>query len=511
MMSRAFPILAVVVCALASTAAPIDIGDRREVLWDDFLVDAAKTTARRVLHRPEYAGVVLRRDKPWEAQGGHYFGVFPDHDAKGDYLRMYYEVTVPRTKDDQDSWSTSLAKTCVCYAESRDGGVTWTRPSLGLCDYHGSKDNNIILDYKSLDNAWDNFAVFKDSNPDCPPDERYKAQGAITRTDTWTLGCFLSSDGIRFREGGRLIKSPGAFDSYNVSFWDPLRKEYRLYYRSYHDQTAPNRFADNKIRDINWATSRDYRNWTPGKRLGFGGSEDYALYVNNVQPYPRAPHVYVGFPVRYAQRRAWTANYDRLPDPADRRRRMQKPSGEPRFGLAVTDCAFMMSRDGANFLRYDEAFIRPGLERHGNWVYGDCYMAYGFIETPARFGDGREFTFFVKNAGRVLTDVMLERYCLRIDGFASRQATYVPQKVVTKPLVYRGSRLTINFSTSARGYVFVTVRGADGRTAKSGELFGDAVDREVDFESGAVAEFAGKPVTLEFEMCDADLYSLKFD
>lgn len=206
-MSRAFPILAVVVCALASTAAPIDIGNRREVLWDDFLVDTVKTTAWRVLHRPECAGVVLRRD--------------------------------------QDSWSTSLAKTCVCYAESRDGGVTWTRPSLGLCDYHGSKDNNIILDYKSLDNAWDNFAVFKDSNPDCPPDERYKAQGAITRTNTWTLGCFLSSDGIRFRGGGRLIKSPGAFDSYNVSFWDPLRKEYRLYYRSYHDQTAPNRFADN--------------------------------------------------------------------------------------------------------------------------------------------------------------------------------------------------------------------------------------------------------------------------
>ena len=37
------------------------------------------------------------------------------------------------------------------------------------------------------------------------------------------------------------------------------------------------------------------------------------------------------------------------------------------------------------------------------------------------------------------------------------------------------------------------------------------VDRVVDFaDSGKVADFAGRPVTLEFEMSDADIYSFRF-
>ena len=48
----------------------------------------------------------------------------------------------------------------------------------------------------------------------------------------------------------------------------------------------------------------------------------------------------------------------------------------------------------------------------------------------------------------------------------------------------------------------------DGQT----ELFGDKVDRKVDFaEDGKVADFAGRPVTITFEMIDADLYSFRFN
>ena len=32
-----------------------------------------------------------------------------------------------------------------CYAESRDG-IEWTRPHLGLVEFEGSKENNIIWD-----------------------------------------------------------------------------------------------------------------------------------------------------------------------------------------------------------------------------------------------------------------------------------------------------------------------------------------------------------------------------
>lgn len=56
----------------------------------------------------------------------------------------------------------------------------------------------------------------------------------------------------------------------------------------------------------------------------------------------------------------------------------------------------------------------------------------------------------------------------------------------------------------------LTDRDEKGARMRSVELFGNKVDRPVDFESGRLADFAGKPVTVEFEMYDADLYSFRF-
>ena len=32
-----------------------------------------------------------------------------------------------------------------CYAWSKDGAFVWEKPNLGVNEYHGSKDNNIVL------------------------------------------------------------------------------------------------------------------------------------------------------------------------------------------------------------------------------------------------------------------------------------------------------------------------------------------------------------------------------
>ena len=83
--------------------------------------------------------------------------------------------------------------------------------------------------------------------------------------------------------------------------------------------------------------------------------------------------------------------------------------------------------------------------------------------------------------------------------------------MVTKPLVFSGSELQVNFSTSSRGRMFVTIRDESGRSIRSVELFGDKVDRPVDFaDNGKVADFAGKAVVVEFDMSDADLYAFRF-
>ena len=105
----------------------------------------------------------------------------------------------------------------------------------------------------------------------------------------------------------------------------------------------------------------------------------------------------------------------------------------------------------------------------------------------------------------------LNRWRLRQDGFVSRRSAYDGGTVVTKPIIFKGSRMLVNFATSARGRMFVTISDFDGRFVRSVELFGDKVDRVVDFaDAASVSEFAGKPVTVKFEMSDADLYSFRF-
>ena len=46
-----------------------DIGHRRELLVDDYLIDAARTTTREALHHPVRRERVLTNDAPWEADG----------------------------------------------------------------------------------------------------------------------------------------------------------------------------------------------------------------------------------------------------------------------------------------------------------------------------------------------------------------------------------------------------------------------------------------------------------
>ena len=510
-------------------SAPIEVGSRLQVLWDDHVVDVERTTASRVMHQPEYAGVAMTHDKPWEGDGCDYHCIVPDRDEKGEFLRMYYNGVAIGCgwKDVRKHFSTDTLR--ICYAESRDGGVSWVKPSLGLIDFKGSKDNNCILDKGSFGNGWDNFMVFKDENPACPPDERYKGIGsrdvvfnadgsasmlprkvAIERGGRAEKGlwCFLSADGIHFRLGW-LLTNLGAFDTLNVGIWDKTRGEYHLYIRGYH-RVKEERNGDLSVRDVRHCTSKDFRTWTKPEMLDFGkDAEDYSLYTNAIEPYFREPSIFVGFPSRYVERKEWTPNFDRLPSPEKRRWRMDH--GHKRFGLAVTDCIFIFSRDGLRFNRTDEAFMRPGPENPDNWVYGDCYPARTLVKTPSPVGGDDELSIFTFDRHWLGLASHLNRYRLRQDGFVSRHASYAGQTVVTKPLVFTGSEMVVNFSTSARGRMFVTIRDEAGRSIRSVELFGDKVDRPVDFaDGGKVSDFAGRPVTVTFEMSDADIYSFRF-
>ena len=479
--------------AAQDNPAPVDIGSRRELFWDDALLDTARTTAVLTLHHPRPAEVVMVSDEPWEGDGGGYYNLLNDDGLH----RMYY---LAGQQLNEDGTRLSSQPMVVCYAESRDGR-TWVKPRLGICEFRGMRENNILLDGGTA--LFDNFSVFKDANPACPPEERYKGVG-VDGNDHF-LWCFTSADGIHFAKAWRMTDK-GKFDTLNIAFWDRHAGQYRCYIRDFHN--VPGGDLNAGIRDVRWMVSADFREWSDPVPLDFRGADDYPLYTNAVQPYYRADHVFVGFPSRYVERGEWTGNYDQLPGAERRRARMQ---GHPRFGLAVTDCVFMSSRDGASWKRWDEAFMTPGPEEEFNWVYGDCYPAVGMIETANdRPGLPNEISMYAAEGHWSMRHHQLRRHTLRVDGFVSLRAPYKPAMAVTKPFIFSGKTLSLNFATSAMGYVRIKLVAAD-RTLESAELFGDTLDRNVPFPGGDLAALAGAPVVMEITLRDADLYSFKFN
>ncbi len=115
-------------------------------------------------------------------------------------------------------------------------------------------------------------------------------------------------------------------------------------------------------------------------------------------------------------------------------------------------------------------------------------------------------------------DVRLRRHTLRLDGFASIHSPIAGGELVTPPLIFKGSRLSMNFASSAFGSVRVEIQDADGTPIPgfmledSIGLYGDTVARDALWNDAPdLAALAGKPVRLRFVMKDADLYSIRFE
>ena len=228
------------------------------------------------------------------------------------------------------------------------------------------------------------------------------------------------------------------------------------------------------------------------------------IYTNQINPYYRAPHLFVGLPMRYV------TGHGHVTELNERISRAQE-----RFGTSYTDTALMTSRDGSAFDLWGEAFIRPGPVAKGRWHYGANGTALGMLETP---GDGgtTELSLFVDEGGWDHPS-RLRRYALRVDGFASMRAGAAGGEVLTRPLIFAGDRLVLNVSTSALGWLRVEVRDREGRTIDGFaeddcvEVFGDDIEQEVRWQDAPdLGRLAGTPVRLRFTMRDADLYSLRF-
>ncbi len=478
----------------------INIGNRRELFCDDFLINNEKTTAERILHSPVRRETVMVNDEPWEGNISIYFNFFFDEDI-GKY-RMYYKSgqayhDTPKIKVHRSNQ--------FCYAESEDG-IHWVKPNIGLWG-----DTNIL----TRDLNIDNFFVIKDKNPACPPEEKYKAICGSGK-----LWYYPSADGVNFDlDHGVVIMDRGAgnFDSLNTVYWDDVEKKYVSFSRrsSYMDGTVPKDREDwteftECIRGIVYCTSEDFRTWTDPIPLEYSDGRTFEMYTNCVNRYSRAPYLYIAFPTRYIQRRKWDSNYECLGG-RETRHMLYETTDAGRLGLAFTEVMFMSSRDGIHWTRFPEAYLRPGPQNEENWLYGAMYPAVGLLETePTVPGSDTELSLLIPDGRFSAEPNELVRYSIRKDGFVSMHAPFDDKVITTKPFIYTGKDLYLNFSTSAAGYVRVRLKDFHSNELISPELFGDTVCRKVSFLNGSAEEMSGIPVVMEIFISDADVYSFNF-
>ncbi len=495
-MNRIFAIslLALAAAPFAWAAPPeaVDIGSRRELFVDHHLIDALSDLELR-MQKPVDRGPAFAFDKPWEGPFTGYVTVLHD----GETYRAYY-----RGMGESDAGKDSNPEQIVCLAESSDG-LHWTKPELDLYPRDGAPKTNIVL-RADAPGVTHNFAPFLDARPGVTPDERYKALGGV---DEPGLFAYASADGLRWR---RLQDEPVftkrqaqvnegenayVFDSHNVAFWSEAEGKYLLYYRIYKDDKR--RIARVESDDLlTWRnpTLMEYR------RANGEPAPVEHLYTSETQPYFRAPHISIATAARFMPGRV-----------AITEEQAKKIGVDPRYFHDLSDAIFMSTRGGDAYDRtFMEAFVAPGVGAE-NWTSRTNYPARNIVQT----GPDEMSLYVNQNYGQPTAH--LRRYSLRLDGIAAVHADYDGGEMITKPLIFSGSRLSLNFATSAAGGVKVEIQRPDGTPIPGfalddcAELIGNEINRPVVFAGGDLSSLAGQPVRLRFVMKDADLFALRFE
>mgnify|MGYP003316074152 CR=1 FL=1 len=112
-------------------------------------VDNAKLSVGKIRKHP--ANPLLIEDKPWEKRFDNLYGNMV-YDEKDEIYKLWYSPFIVDYSAKGMSLSEMQEKEykvpknremAICYATSQDG-IEWEKPNLGLIDFNGSKNNNII-------------------------------------------------------------------------------------------------------------------------------------------------------------------------------------------------------------------------------------------------------------------------------------------------------------------------------------------------------------------------------
>ena len=469
--------IAMALGAMAFQSSPIDVGDAIQPIVDRHLVESMEDVELR-LAAPRDEGKVFQFDEPWEGRFCGYSTVIKD----GDRYLLYYRGLPTAGKD-----LTTREVTCIATSED---GRSWSRPTIGRFEVDGTRVNNVIL--ADAAPVTHNFSPFLDTRPGVPAAERFKALGGSEHSG---LIAYASADGLQWRRHhDEAVITDGMFDSQNVAFWSEPEQTYVCYFRTWTGE------GYSGYRTVSRATSPDFISWSETVPMRFGDGPMEHLYTNQTHPYFRNPGISIAVAARFMPGRQVVDSDE------------AKALGvDPGYFRDCSDAILMTTRGGDRYDRtFREGFLRPGLGLE-NWVSRSNYPALGVVQTGPS-----EMSVYM-NADYAQPSAHLRRFSMRLDGFASMHAGADGGSWATKPLVFAGDRLELNFATSAAGEILVELQDETGSPI-DGFRFGDAIPtigneiaRTVRWlgepDLGALA---GRPVRLSFRMVDADLFAFRF-
>lgn len=402
-----------------------------QLLIDDHVVSSKHSVVRRYHPFRKHKGnplIVL--DRPWEAHVVSATTVLPDESGTG--FVMYYYCWTEKKPGKEDAGS------YMCYATSKDG-LTWEKPNLGLYEYEGSKDNNIIPNspHAVMRTPWE-----------ADPQKRFQGVGDMYHA-------YSSPDGLHWkRESKETIVSGG---DTNHFYWDPHTKMFRCTVKGCASSRVNGDLAGLRRRIVGFSETTDLTKF-PGLRMVMA-PDDYDdlwckpgtvqrthFYACPVLPYES---MYVGFlqiyraeePEGFFHGPLWlelTSSHDGI------RWMRQEPDPSVRHIYALYETSRTPLLDIGKFREFDEGMV--------------------IAPTPLRVND--ELWFYYTGYDE-LHDLLPYHSAiglakLRKDGFASLDADECPGEILTKPFSGTGGVMQVNFD-SRGGRLLVEVLDAEGR------------------------------------------------
>ncbi len=500
----------------------------------------------RVYHQPvKHPVPVIVPDKPWEN------GTPWNSHTAGEAIVL----SPPAWNADKGVWQIWYQGgrlTLPLYAESTDG-IHWTKPSLGLSQWQGSKDNNICFLWPTngFSSGWvhNGLSVIRDDiDPD--PGRRYKAV-TMDEAEHGRMCFFVSPDGVSWtRTGGTVVTN----DVYRLTM-DPLTRTYILtqklnILKNLPDYPMPQDYAGGRACFL--STSTDFLQWT-GPRLAMYSTSDEAPFAADyiaamkADPSFRQPmfddpaalpamcfspdcHDFTVF--RYEDLYLGIVTHSAETGPYGWTWEHMKSANQDAYQYPT----IVSSRDMVDWNRHTrEPFLKPSR------VTDTKMCDYGLLQlmAPVRQGDelwfyywGTRFTMhrwheldkpehpdpaFSPEARNASPASAIHLAKLRLDGFASLRGGATAGEVVTKALPVTGTSLFVNANARGGTLKAELLDDATGEVisgyslADSVALQEDSVCAKLQWRSMAdLSGLTGKPVNIRFSVQNADLYSFWF-